>query len=79
MTISHQLSDSASPGGVATHAKSVEASRKPFSVLAINSGSSSLRFTLFKTGESLEQILTGKFERIGLPDAGLSFTDVRAT
>ena len=63
---------------MATHAKIVEAGRKPFSVLAINSGSSSLRFTLFKTGESLGPILTGKFERIGLPDAGLSLTDVRA-
>jgi acetate kinase len=46
------------------------------SVLTINSGSSSLRFALFKVGESLPQILIGKFERIGLPDARLSFTDV---
>ena len=36
------------------------------SVLTINSGSSSLRFALFKVGESLPQILIGKFERIGL-------------
>ena len=78
MSINHQLSDSASSAERATHAKAVEAGHKPFSVLALNSGSSSLRFTLFKTGESLAQILTGKFERIGLPDAGLSFTDVRA-
>jgi acetate kinase len=47
-------------------------------ILSLNGGSSSLRFTLFKTDESLQQILTGKFERIGLPDAGLSLTDVRA-
>lgn len=47
-------------------------------ILTINSGSSSLRFALVKTGESLAPILTGKFERIGLPDARLSFTDVRA-
>ena len=72
------LSDSASPGESATHARIVAAGRKPFSVLAINSGSSSLRFTLFKTGKSLARILTGKFERIGLHDAGLSLTDVRA-
>ena len=45
------------------------------SVLAINSGSSSLRFALFNALESLPQILIGKFERIGLPDARLSFTD----
>lgn len=48
------------------------------SVLTINSGSSSLRFALFNAGESLPQILIGKFERIGLPDAWLSFTDVLA-
>jgi len=48
------------------------------SVLTINSGSSSLRFALFKAGESLPQILTGKFDRIGLPDARLSFTGVLA-
>jgi acetate kinase len=48
------------------------------SVLTINSGSSSLRFALFKAGESLPQILIGKFERIGLSDARLSFTDILA-
>ena len=45
------------------------------SILAINSGSSSLRFALFKVGESLPPILIGKFDRIGFPDAKLSFTD----
>jgi acetate kinase len=48
------------------------------SILSINSGSSSLRFALFKSDESLRRILTGKFDRIGLPDARLSFTDVTA-
>lgn len=37
------------------------------SVMTINSGSSNLRFALFRVGESLAQILTGKFDRIGLP------------
>ncbi len=46
-------------------------------VLIINSGSSSLRFALLQAGESLPQILTGKFDRIALPDARLSFTDFR--
>src|SRR6266516_380316 len=45
------------------------------SVLTINSGSSSLRFALFKADVSLPQILIGKFDRIGLSDARLSFTD----
>jgi len=48
------------------------------SILAINSGSSSLRFALFEVGESLPPILIGKFDRIGFPDAKLSFTDVLA-
>src|SRR5712691_109094 len=48
------------------------------SVLTINSGSSSLRFAVFGVLESLPQILIGKFDRIGLPDARLSFTDVSA-
>src|SRR5216117_461599 len=46
------------------------------SVLTINSGSSSLRFALFKADEALPQILIGKFDRIGLSDARLSFTDL---
>ena len=48
------------------------------SVLTINSGSSSLRFALFNASESLPQILIGKFDRIGLPDTKLTFTDVLA-
>ena len=48
------------------------------SVLTINSGSSSLRFALFNALESLPQILIGKFDRIGLTGAKLSFTDVLA-
>lgn len=58
-------------------AGSPELGRKPVYVLAINSGSSSLRFALFISGEALTPILVGKFERIGLPDSALSFTDYR--
>src|ERR1035437_6274198 len=46
------------------------------SVLAINGGSSSIKFVLYQTGGPLERRLYGKFERIGLPDARLSFPDV---
>jgi acetate kinase len=45
------------------------------SVLTINSGSSSLRFALFSADESPSQILTGKFDRVGLSDANLSVRD----
>jgi len=48
------------------------------SVLTINSGSSSLRFAVFNALELLPKILIGKFERIGLPEASLSFADVLA-
>ncbi len=48
------------------------------SLLIINSGSSSLRFALFRTTDSLERLLAGKFERIGSPDAKLAITDFLA-
>ncbi len=32
----------------------------------VNSRSWSLRFAIFKAGESLPQVLIGKFERIGM-------------
>jgi acetate kinase len=46
------------------------------SILTINGGSSSIKFALYQTGEPLERRLYGKVDRIGLPDARLSFTDV---
>ena len=41
-------------------------------VLTINSGSSSLKFALFRTAESADRVLSGKFERIGMPGARLT-------
>jgi len=38
-------------------------------ILTINGGSSSIKFALFETGADLPRILTGRIERIGLPDA----------
>ncbi len=40
-------------------------------VLTINGGSSSIKFALFEAGDSLQQILEGAIERIGLPEATL--------
>jgi acetate kinase len=40
-------------------------------ILTINGGSSSIKFALFETGESLRRILEGGIERIGLPEATL--------
>ena len=44
-------------------------------ILAVNGGSSSIKFTLYAADGSLSPRLSGKIERIGLPDAGLTFTD----
>lgn len=40
-------------------------------ILTINGGSSSIKFALFEVGASLQRILEGSIERIGLPDANL--------
>jgi len=45
------------------------------SILTLNGGSSSLRFALFSGAQTPERVLAGKFERIGLPNARLAFTD----
>ena len=38
-------------------------------ILTINGGSSSIKFALFEAGDSLQRILEGGIERIGLPQA----------
>ena len=40
-------------------------------ILTINGGSLSIKFALFESGDSLQRILEGGIERIGLPDATL--------
>jgi acetate kinase len=42
-------------------------------VLAINGGSSSIKFALYQVGEALEQRLSGKVDRIGLSGTNLTF------
>jgi acetate kinase len=51
-----------------------EASIKPANprILTINGGSSSIKFALFETSDSLRRILAGGIERIGLPEATLT-------
>src|SRR5581483_6504161 len=48
------------------------------SVLTINAGSSSLKFALFRLDEPLRRVLEGKFERIALPGATMTVTDLAA-
>ncbi len=45
------------------------------SVLAINAGSSSIKFASYQMGESLERHLRGSVDRIGLPGTTLTFSD----
>ena len=45
------------------------------SVLTINGGSSSIKFTLYQAGEPLERRLYGKVDRIGLSGTNLTFHD----
>jgi acetate kinase len=40
-------------------------------ILTINGGSSSIKFALFESGDSLQRVLEGGIERIGLPAASL--------
>jgi acetate kinase len=40
-------------------------------ILTINGGSSSIKFALFETGESLRRILGGGIDRVGQPGATL--------
>jgi len=44
-------------------------------ILAINGGSSSIKFALYQVGEPLVRRLHGTVDRIGLPDANLTYTD----
>ncbi len=44
-------------------------------ILAINGGSSSIKFALFKAGNSLEQLFNGEIENIGTEKAKLNFNN----
>jgi acetate kinase len=44
-------------------------------ILAINGGSSSLKFALFNKGEPLQRKISGEMERIGFPKAKFSYGD----
>ena len=60
---------------LATHAEPVGASRDLGGVLAVNGGSSSIRFALYDGGESPRRVLYGKVDRVGLSGTKLTSTD----
>ena len=48
-------------------------------ILAINAGSSSIKFALFEAKPQLRRLMDGQVERIGLPGTRLSMTDVMSS
>ncbi|MEO6755196.1 MAG: acetate/propionate family kinase [Opitutus sp.] len=79
MPITRQSKGSASPAELATRDKSVETSREPSSLLAINGGSSSIRFALYEEVEPLRRRLVGKVDRVGQSAMSLTFKDSAGT
>jgi acetate kinase len=59
----------------APHTQAVEASRESCSVLAINGGSSSIRFARFDESEPPRRLLDGKVDRVGLSGTNLTIKD----
>ncbi|PZO50095.1 MAG: acetate/propionate family kinase [Alphaproteobacteria bacterium] len=56
--------------------KSTEASGEGFGILAINGGSSSIRFALYNHHHQLERRLHGKVDRIGVSGTSLTFKNL---
>ena len=46
-------------------------------LLIINAGSSSIKFGLYSDGDKPDKILSGQINRIGLPNAGVTYTNVK--
>ncbi len=46
------------------------------SILTINSGSASIKFALYKTGDPFDRLLYGKVDRIGLSGTSMDFNDL---
>lgn len=53
----------------------IQETRKPY-VLAVNGGSSSIKFALFAVSQPLRRVLSGKVERIGMPGTVLTVTNL---
>jgi acetate kinase len=60
---------------LSAHAESIAPRGDPGAVLAINGGSSSIRFALYDGGESLLRLMNGKVDRVGLNGTTLTSTD----
>jgi len=65
----------ANPVEATTHVKAVEERRGSRSLLAINGGSSSVRFALYEEGEPVRRVMDGKLERVGQSGTNFTFRD----
>jgi len=55
--------------------KTVETNREASSLLTMNGGSSTIRFAVYETGETLRRSFDGKVDRIGLSGTNLAVND----
>ncbi len=75
MSLQGQSNGPASRSELATNAKSTVATPDAGVLLAINGGSSSIRFALYDWGEPLRRRLSGKVDRAGLSGTTLTVED----
>ena len=59
-----------------THVRRMKTAKRAHTLLAVNGGSSSIRFALFECGGRIARILDGKVDRIGLPGTRLEYRDL---
>ena len=75
MSLQGQSNGPASRSELATNVKSTVATPDAGILLAINGGSSSIRFALYDWGEPLQRRLSGKVDRLGLSGTTLTVKD----
>ena len=75
MPVNDRLSSSEDPMSLTLHGGTVAAQRDLGGLLAVNGGSSSIRFALYDGGEPLQRLLAGKVDRVGLSGTTLNVTD----
>ena len=75
MAVGSRVQGSESTPEPAKRLGAVQAIRESGALLAINGGSSSIRFALYDTGDQPRRLLDGKVDRIGLSGMNLTFQE----
>ena len=65
-------------GSITTRTRIMNA-HEPSCILAVNGGSSSIRFAVYENGEPLRRLLDGKLDRVGLSGTNLTFKETGKT